>query len=581
MRQHVKVIAEVANVHEGDYGYLVELCTELRRIGVDNIKFQYLVPEEFGVPGSENYEEFKRLQITYERFCELCATLGDCNIFFDVFGPHSYKAVRDLKYESKVNVVGVKFHTTDSLNYRLILQAAGEFDQVFISVSGLTAVEISALIRFLDAHGLKERTVLVYGIQNYPTRLENTKINKLSELREAFAVKVCMSDHLDGDLSAAKDVVISCASMGYDFVEKHVTLDRSRRLDDDHSALNIPELGDVLTRLRDVESLFADDVLTLNEAEMLYRNKAKKVLFATKEVREGDIFTGEELAGRRQEGVLSSDFVNYSDLEGKPAARRIAEGERLQLSSARQRVFGLILARSESNRYPGKCYEKIGGLESVRFLIQRIKPARGIDKLVLCTTTGTSDDRLEQIAAEEGISCVRGDEKIHARLMKAFDTLGFPDIFLRLTGDNVFVDHRHIDSAMGGFLDGGFDYYKHEKVIDGCDFEIIKTEAYLSLHDYFENFSENSEYMTLYLKNPYFNIMPPLSYPDCPDFGTYRFTFDYQEDLANIRNACDELRTTDFSYADLCATLKHTGIFTPFSFADKALTIQVKKKVSF
>jgi sialic acid synthase SpsE len=50
-----KVIAEVANVHEGDTAYMKELVSLLPKTGVNAVKFQYVIPSEFGDPGSENW----------------------------------------------------------------------------------------------------------------------------------------------------------------------------------------------------------------------------------------------------------------------------------------------------------------------------------------------------------------------------------------------------------------------------------------------------------------------------------------------------------------------------------------------
>ncbi len=41
-----KVIAEVANVHEGETSYMKKLVSLLPETGVDAIKFQYVIPSE-------------------------------------------------------------------------------------------------------------------------------------------------------------------------------------------------------------------------------------------------------------------------------------------------------------------------------------------------------------------------------------------------------------------------------------------------------------------------------------------------------------------------------------------------------
>lgn len=580
-----KVIAEVANVHEGEFDYMHQLVSQLIETGVDAVKFQYVIPSEFGDPGSENYVELDRLKFTHEEFGKLLDIFPDnFNVYFDVFAAGSYERVIDLKHKNpRLNINGVKLHVTNSMDFSLLIHAARDFERVFISVSGLTAIEINEIVLFAKSNHFFERIVLVYGVQNYPTKPESIKVNKLSELKKVFGVQVALSEHLDGDNIIASDMIAYAFLLGYDYIEKHVTQDRSRRLDDDHAALNLNELKTGIEKMRMLASTFTDNVLALSADEMDYRNKAKQAIYAATDLDAGTEILPAHVAMKRQEGAdRVPNFLNLKDILNKRATSAIPANRKLHYADIEHSVVGYILVRSASSRYPGKCYQEVAdGVETLRMLIRRLKKAATVQKWVLCTTADAADDGIENIGKSEGLDVVRSTENVYQRLQAAFDHTGVPDVMLRITADNVFIDPAHIDAIMPKFLEGNYDYYRHAEVIDGCDFEIIKSDAYKTLEVYFTNYREEAEYMTLYLRNSYFNTMPIEKYETGLNFENYRFTLDYLEDLQNIRALVNAMGTMDFSYTDLCEKLKNSQVYTPFSPPNKAFTIKADKKTVF
>ena len=101
----MKIIAEIANVHEGSEQYLIDIIQSLIEQGISNIKFQYIVPSEFGNEGSANFKEFDRLSFSYEFYERLLNNeLTSANIFFDIFGDDSFAKVFQLNKKNKFKV---------------------------------------------------------------------------------------------------------------------------------------------------------------------------------------------------------------------------------------------------------------------------------------------------------------------------------------------------------------------------------------------------------------------------------------------------------------------------------------------
>ena len=247
-------------------------------------------------------------------------------------------------------------------------------------------------------------------------------------------------------------------------------------------------------------------------------------------------------------------------------------------------IYSLVFVRSGSSRFPGKCYEKVGEWESLKFLIKRIKKSKASDKIIVCTTLENGDDRIVQMAEEEGVLCYRGEENVVKRVEGLFNAFGRPHAFFRFTADNLFVDPVHIDEACKKFLEGNFDYYRHAKVIDGCDFEIIREAAWSSLFWYFANLlsDKESEYLTLFFKNGYFKEMQSMEYKIPVNWSEYRYTLDYKEDLENIRRVFAQLKDIDFNYSELGEVLlKNKNVYFPFNPENKALDIHISKRFIF
>ena len=577
----MKIIAEVANVHEGDEQYLLSLVNKLIENKLVDIKLQYIIPSELGIVGSDNYKEFKRLELSIDFIkTKLMVLMQNCNIYYDIFGEQSFKEVKLLHREFS-NIVGIKIHTTNAMDYSLIKQSVDIFEMVFISLSGLSAVEISKLIGFLVNNQLTNKVVLSYGVQNYPTEIKDIKLNKLTELKKISGMRIALSDHLDGDLPLSKDIVNYAWILGYDFCEKHVTLDRSRKLDDDHAALEVEELSSVVSNLELLSPILAKNILSLTPKEVEYRDKVKKVFYAKTDLCKGKLITENDIYLSRQEGDIKTNSLSSTDIFSKKVRKEVRVGGVIERKHIEPNIYGIILVRSSSSRFPEKCYKKVGNMESIRFLIRRIKKSRQINKLFLCTTLHDSDNQLEKIAEEEDVECFRGEENVASRIDGLFARFSIPDYFVRLTGDNLFVDHNHLDDAIGKIIDNDCEYYKHEKVIDGCDFEIIRNDFYSSLSLYFNNYNQMSEYMTLFLNNSYVNKLEPIEYIGTQKYHQYRLTLDHKEDYENISRVQEHIGNSYFTYDELYKVVTECGVYKIFKPKDKALDVVANKLVSF
>ena len=107
-----------------------------------------------------------------------------------------------------------------------------------------------------------------------------------------------------------------------------------------------------------------------------------------------------------------------------------------------------ITARLKSTRLPKKILLKVLGKPLIVHMLDRIKHATCIDKIVICTSTNPQDDPLEEIAAQEHVFCYRGSEEdVLARLLEAAQRHDLKH-FANITADCPMMDPKLIDQAV-------------------------------------------------------------------------------------------------------------------------------------
>ena len=108
----------------------------------------------------------------------------------------------------------------------------------------------------------------------------------------------------------------------------------------------------------------------------------------------------------------------------------------------------LITARLKSTRLPRKILLPVKGKPLLVHMLDRIKNAQNIDKIIICTSINSEDDPLEEIAKEENVFCFRGSEDdVLSRLYEASYKYKL-DFFVNKAADGPMVDPFFIDKAI-------------------------------------------------------------------------------------------------------------------------------------
>ena len=117
----------------------------------------------------------------------------------------------------------------------------------------------------------------------------------------------------------------------------------------------------------------------------------------------------------------------------------------------------LITARLKSTRLPNKLLREVCGRPIFAHMIDRLKLIKGVDQIVICTSTNPQDDPLLELAKSEGVACFRGDEDdVIKRLADA--AAGFDaDYVLSITADCPFSDPVYAEKIIDALQTTGAD----------------------------------------------------------------------------------------------------------------------------
>lgn len=217
----------------------------------------------------------------------------------------------------------------------------------------------------------------------------------------------------------------------------------------------------------------------------------------------------------------------------------------------------ILQARMSSHRFPGKVLTEINGHPMILWQVKRISKAKLVDKIVVATSTDSTDDLLVEKLKTEGVAVLRGKLlDVHSRFIQVANE--YPDFntIVRLTADCPLVMPEIIDEMLGEFKKSQIDYLSNVNpatFADGLDVEIFQRNALLALNEFVLD-SKEKEHVTLGIRNrpQYFKVM---NFSQSTDMSLKRWTVDHPIDLDFVKQVYSLFRSREetFSYSELLA----------------------------
>lgn len=324
------IIAEAGVNHNGNLNLAKKMVDAASEAGADAIKFQTFKTEnlvvrtakkaEYQILNTGNtlsqYEMLKELELDQVAFSELFKYCIMKNIKF-ISSPFDLDSIDFL---DALGLDTFKIPSGEIINYLYLKKIATLNKKIILSTGMATMDEIKEALDVLK--GNSESLILLHCTTSYPALMQDVNLKAMCTMKRIFHKEVGYSDHTVG-IEAA----VAAVALGACVIEKHFTLDRSLPGPDHRMSLEPDELKKLIQAIRNVEQALGDGLKRPTSVELLNRKFVRKSLVAAKAIKQGEIFSEDNVCAKRPGDGISP--MMWNKLKGCPAKRNYEKEERI------------------------------------------------------------------------------------------------------------------------------------------------------------------------------------------------------------------------------------------------------------
>ena len=225
-------------------------------------------------------------------------------------------------------------------------------------------------------------------------------------------------------------------------------------------------------------------------------------------------------------------------------------------------TVAIIQARIGSSRFPKKILSSINDKPLLCHIIDFLKHAKLINKIVVATSCLPEDDVIEEIAKQMKIDYYRGSSE--DVLKRYYDCAKYykADVVVRITADNPLIDPTIVDQVIESCIKTKCDFastmisptFPLGYLVEAMPFSVLET-----LHRTQKD-KQSREHIVFHIrKNPELYNVVRISAPQNMVRPYWRLTVDYKEDLELINKIFSALYNKDsyISYKEVFTFLNN------------------------
>lgn len=278
------IIAEMACAHNGRKDYALRLVDLAVNGNADAIQLQIFNVSEMIVPTHEAYDVVKDIEFSKEDWKDIVNHVRkfDIDLMICAYDFDSLKFAIELKAD------GIKFNSSDLLNIDMLEYVAKAKVPFTLHTGASSMDEIASAIEYAESFNCGQM-ILMHGVQNFPTNIENANIGRMELLKNNFKLPSGYDDHTDAEDEFSRVIDLLAVGAGADVLEKHITLSREEKGIDYQSALEENEFKDYVKRVRSASLAMGNKkIKTFDDSDLRYRKFQKKSLVAIKSIKAGE-----------------------------------------------------------------------------------------------------------------------------------------------------------------------------------------------------------------------------------------------------------------------------------------------------
>ena len=270
------LIAEIGINHNGSIKLAKKMIDLAKNIGFDAVKFQKRNPDistpekqknisrntPWGEMSYLNYK--KKIEFGLKEFREIDRYCKKNKILW-------FASAWDIESQKFLKKFNIKFNKVASAmltNLKLIDEIAKEKKTTFISTGMSTLTDIKKSVNIFKKR--KCKFILMHCVSTYPCPEEKLNLNMISTLKKKFKCDVGYSGH-----EASVSPSIFAYLLGANYIERHITLDRSMWGTDQAASLSKSGMENLANIFNKAPLILGNGVKNISKEEKKMLSKFK------------------------------------------------------------------------------------------------------------------------------------------------------------------------------------------------------------------------------------------------------------------------------------------------------------------
>jgi len=319
-----KIILEVGVNHNGSIKIAKKLIDYAKESGADYVKFQSFITDELVLPNTKlakyqkknigkkisQYEMLRKLEISKEFTIDLInyCKLKKIKFLSSVFGVKSFKLLNSL------NIKEIKIPSGEINNIPLLRYISNFKKKIILSSGMSTFLEVKEAVKILISKKInKKDIILLHCNTDYPTKIEDINLNAMVDMGKKLKIKYGYSDHSESLL-----VPVVASAMGASLLEKHITISKKKLGPDHKASIEVKNLNTLVSNIRQVDLIQGLGKKIVTKSEKKNIKIVRKSIYASTNIKKGEIFTFKNLKICRPAGGLNpSDIYKILNKKSK------------------------------------------------------------------------------------------------------------------------------------------------------------------------------------------------------------------------------------------------------------------------
>lgn len=323
----VFIIAEISCNHLQKKEYALKLIEEAKKAGADAVKFQTYTPDTLTINCNNEYFQLKGTIWEGKNLYEL---YQEAHTPWDWF-PELFEKAKEEKiicFSSVIDETGLEFLEkignpiyklgSFEINHIPLLKKVARTKKPIIISTGIAGVEDIELALETIRKENNNQIILLKCTSAYPAPLDEMNLKTMQDMEKRFNVMSGLSDHSDGIIAP-----LVATSLGAKVIEKHFILDRKEGGPDAKFSIEPQEFKEMVEGIRNAEKIMGKVNYEKGE-ETKKHIFVKRSIFVVKDIKEGEIFTKENIKIIRPGHGLEPKY--YEEILGKKAKKEIKFG---------------------------------------------------------------------------------------------------------------------------------------------------------------------------------------------------------------------------------------------------------------